>query len=198
MIRFYFVDMNEQVCAAFRKYFGKYENVKVFQCPFQELPEFDCMVSPANSYGSMSGGVDYHIRAFFGMELEKAVQEHIRVHYYGEQPVGTSFIIETNHPDHPYLAHTPTMRVPMHINGRDNVYNAMRGLMIALLDFNKANDNRIKTVACTGFGTMIGKMDPEMAVGQMELAYRSFVNPRFITKLFEAWERDEELRAFMK
>lgn len=196
-MKLYLVDTNAQVCDAFRKYFGKYDSVQVFQCPFQELPEFDCMVSPANSFGSMSGGVDLHIRNFFGKDLETSVQEYIRTAYYGEQPVGTSFIVETKHPKHPYLAHTPTMRLPMDIRGRDNVYNAMRGLMIALLNFNKANDERIKTVACTGFGTMVGKMDPEKAIGQMELAYRSFMEPTEFNGFYSVWEREEELKALM-
>ena len=34
-------------------------------------------------------------------------------------------IVETGHTSHPYLAHTPTMQVPLNIRNTQNVYNAM-------------------------------------------------------------------------
>jgi len=52
----------------------------------------------------------------------KRVQERILQDYLGEQPVGTSIIVETGHHKHPFIAHTPTMRVPMPIATTDNVY----------------------------------------------------------------------------
>ena len=71
------------------------------------------MVSAANSFGLMDGGVDLAITRFFGVQLMERVQAHILQEYLGEQPIGTSFTIETGHPKHPFVAHTPTMRVPM-------------------------------------------------------------------------------------
>lgn len=63
----------------------------------------------------MDGGVDAAITKFFGTQLQDRVQQHILKYYDGEQPVGTSFIIDTKDALHPFLAHTPTMRVPMSI-----------------------------------------------------------------------------------
>lgn len=40
------------------------------------------------------------------------------------------FIEGAGDEDHPYLAHTPTMRVPKPITGTDNVYNAMRTMLL--------------------------------------------------------------------
>jgi hypothetical protein len=57
----------------------------------------------------MDGGVDAAITLFFGGQLQKKVQKYILENFEGEQPVGTSFIIETDNDKHPYLAHTPTM-----------------------------------------------------------------------------------------
>src|SRR5438067_7389940 len=37
---------------------------------FERLPEFDCMVSAANSFGLMDGGVDAAIVRFFGRSKE--------------------------------------------------------------------------------------------------------------------------------
>ncbi len=78
---------------------------------FEWLPDFDCLVSPANSFGLMDGGMDAAIVRFLGSQVQERVQERILTEYLGEQPVGTSFIVETGHPKHPFLAHTPTMRL---------------------------------------------------------------------------------------
>mgnify|MGYP001045746119 FL=1 len=64
---------------------------------------------------STIGGVDAAITVFFGNQLQKRVQQRIVDEFDGEQPIGTSFIITTQDAKHPYLAHTPTMRVPMYV-----------------------------------------------------------------------------------
>ena len=67
------------------------------------------MVSAANSFGLMDGGVDLAITRFFGEPLMQRIQTRILEEYLGEQPVGTSLIVETGHPAHPFVAHTPTL-----------------------------------------------------------------------------------------
>lgn len=74
----------------------------------------------------MDGGVDAGITKFFGTQLQERVQAFIIKNFDGEQPVGTSFLIETNSAKHPFLAHTPTMRIPYSIEGTDYVYLAMK------------------------------------------------------------------------
>jgi predicted kinase len=54
----------------------------------------------------------------------KRVQHSILDQFFGEQPVGTAFVLATNHSDVPFLAHAPTMRVPGNIEGTDKVYAA--------------------------------------------------------------------------
>ena len=131
------VDPNLGLCQAWTEAFQKLENVEIVNDRFENLMEFDCMVSAANSYGLMDGGVDLAIINFFGPELQTDVQGHISEHYYGEQPVGTSFIARTNNASHPYVAHTPTMRVPRNIAGTEAVYQSMRAMLIAVHNFNK-------------------------------------------------------------
>src|SRR5688572_31686292 len=117
------VDPRPDLADAFRAAFERWPEVDVVCGRFEDLEAYDCMVSAANSFGLMDGGVDLAISRFFGWELMDRVQAHIVREYLGEQPVGTSFIVETGHPRHPWLAHTPTMRVPADIRGTDNVYN---------------------------------------------------------------------------
>ena len=52
------VDPKPMLCSAFQEQFGELPNVQVVTGYFEQLPEFDCMVSAANSFGLMDGGVD--------------------------------------------------------------------------------------------------------------------------------------------
>jgi O-acetyl-ADP-ribose deacetylase (regulator of RNase III) len=172
-------DPKADLCDAWKTAFEPYTEVKVVNDYFENLPEFDCMVSAANSFGLMDGGVDFAIINFFGGELQKRVQEVILRDYLGEQPVGTCFIVETGVDKHPYLAHTPTMRVPMYITRTDNVYLAMLAMLKAVHFHNQKADatNTINTVACPGLGTQAGKVSAKEAARQMALAYKNFKNP---------------------
>jgi O-acetyl-ADP-ribose deacetylase (regulator of RNase III) len=170
------VDPQAELCDAWQAAFQGHPEVEVVNGRFEQVLEYDCLVSAANSFGLMDGGVDLAITNYFGPSLQRRVQQFILDHYNGEQPVGSSFIVETQHPDHPLLAHTPTMRVPMPITGTDNVYQAMKAMLQAVKSFN-ADTEKIKTVVCPGLGTATGRVPFEEAARQMALAYRYYQNP---------------------
>src|SRR5262245_9883466 len=98
-LRLILVDPKKVLCDAFRERFKSLPNVEVVMGLFEQLPVYDCMVSAANSFGLMDGGVDAAITRFFGDGLQERVQSRILEEYLGEQPVGTSLIVETHHPD---------------------------------------------------------------------------------------------------
>lgn len=176
-LRLILVDPDYRLCEAWTAAFTAHRAVTIVHGRFQELEEFDCMVSAANSFGLMDGGVDLAIARFFGDALVDRVQAHIRREYLGEQPVGTSFIVETGNPDHPYVAHTPTMRIPMSITTTDYVYLAMWAMLRAVHHHNQSAPlPPIRTIACPGLGTGVGEMPAAEAARQMELAYRWYVN----------------------
>ena len=177
MERLILADPQPGMCDAWRVAFQSFEEVEIRNQKFESVAEYDCMVSAANSFGLMDGGVDLAIVNYFGKDLESRVQSHILDHYNGEQPVGSSFIIETQHAAHPWLAHTPTMRVPMSINGTENVYLAMKAMLQAVAAFNANNPASIRRVVCPGLGTATGRVSFEVAAAQMALAYRYFKNP---------------------
>lgn len=160
------------LCSEWQKLFKNEPGVKVICSNFEAVPEYDCIVSPANSFGIMDGGFDLALVKYFGQDLIKKVQTKIKNKYAGEQPVGTCLIIKTGNKKHPYLAHTPTMRVPRIIREYDTVYNAMRAMLLAV---RKHSD--IKTVLCTGLGTATGKVPPAVAAKQMYMAYQSVIQP---------------------
>lgn len=186
-------DINKSLCDEFTKYFSKYENVKIINCSFLELPQIDCIVSPANSFGIMDGGIDLVFTNYFGTQLMKRVQNKIIKEYSGEQPVGTSFIIETNDPTdkHLYLAHTPTMVLPMDIRGTNNVYYAMKSMLSAAENY----PSWLSSIACCGLGTATGKVPFDIAAKQMALAYEHFINPTTKIDWTSANQRYREVRS---
>ncbi len=175
--RLILVDPNPALCTAWRKAFKGLPRVNVVNDRFETLPEFDCMVSAANSFGLMDGGVDLAITYFFGIELMDRVQARVIAEFRGEQPIGTSMIVETGHPKHPFIAHTPTMRIPMHIATTDYAYVGMWAMLVAVHRHNLAEKKPIRSVACPGLGTATGAMPAAEAARQMALAYRWFLKP---------------------
>lgn len=178
---------------AFQEFFAYFSNVEIVNNYFEKLTEFDCLVSPANSFGMMDGGMDAAIINFFGRSLEERVQQRILEDYLGEQPVGTSFIIETGHPKHPFLAHTPTMRVPMTVRGTDIPYVAMWAMLLAVRQHNKNCDRTINSIVCPGLGTGIGRVPYAEAARQMALAYDHFLYPPKFINCFVAASRQLQI-----
>ncbi len=168
---------NPLLSNAFQENFHYLPNVEIINNYFEAVPEYDCLVSPANSFGLMDGGIDAAIIKYFGDSLMTLVQQKILDEYLGEQPVGTSMIVETGHPQHPFLAHTPTMRVPMSIAGTDIPYVAMWAMLLAIRRHNRQQEQQIRTVVCPGLGTGIGQVSYQEAARQMALAYDHFVYP---------------------
>ena len=171
------VDPYEPVCEAWEDAFAQFPDVSIVRGRFEALSHFDCMVTAANSFGLMDGGVDQAVARFFGEQLVERVQARILDEYLGEQPIGTSLIVETWHPKHPFIAHTPTMRVPMSISTTDNVYTAMWAMLLAVRRHNRVSAEKIRTVACPGLGTATGRVPAGEAARQMALAYGFYVRP---------------------
>lgn len=171
------IDPQQDLCDAWIETFQDFSQVEVVHGYFEQVKKFDCLVSPANSFGLMDGGVDLAIRRFFGMQLQYSVQKRIQKEFYGEQPVGTSMIVDTEHEDHPFLAHTPTMRVPMDISNTTQVYDAMFAMLRAVANHNKESPLRIEKVLCPGLGTATGRMLASEAARQMALAFHNFLHP---------------------
>ncbi len=184
---------NPLLSNAFQENFHYLPNIEIINNYFESVPEYDCLVSPANSFGLMDGGMDAAIIRYFGDSLMTLVQQKILDEYLGEQPVGTSMIVETGHPQHPFLAHTPTMRVPMSIAGTDIPYVAMWPMLLAIRRHNRQQEKQIRTVVCPGLGTGIGQVSYQEAARQMALAYDHFVYPPKSINNFIAAERQLQI-----
>jgi O-acetyl-ADP-ribose deacetylase (regulator of RNase III) len=128
------------MCEAFRRRFTGLPNVRVIRSRFEELEPHDCFVTAGNAFGLMTAGIDAAAVRFFGEDLMRRVQQRIMDQYLGEQPVGTAFVLSTEHPAVPFLAHAPTMRVPGSIEGTDKVYAATWAALLAVQVHNLASE----------------------------------------------------------
>lgn len=170
-----------EMCDAFRDRFIDLPRVSILQSRFEDLEPHDCFVTAANSFGIMNAGIDAAVIHFHGEELMKRIQFHIMNEYLGEQPIGTSFIESTGNPKYPFVAHTPTMRVPGSIAGTDKVYSATWAALLAVYQHNAArksdSDSQINTVVFPAMGAGFGGVPYAEVARQMAVAYRHYLDP---------------------
>ncbi len=107
----------------------------------------------------------------------RTVQQRIMDDYYGEQPVGTAFILATGDEAIPFIAHAPTMRVPGSIDGTDKVYSATWAALLAIAAHNRSDPRKIEAAAFPAMGTGFGGVSFDEAARQMAAAYRHFLEP---------------------
>lgn len=177
-IEIWLVHPESEMCEAFRERFAGLPRTTVHECRFEALEPHDCFVTAANSFGMMTAGIDAAVVHYFGDELMQRVQHRVMDEYLGEQPVGTAFLVETDHPRVPFVCHAPTMRVPGSIDGTDNVYNATWVALLAVHAHNIATpERRIETVAFPAFGAGFGGVPYREAARQMAAAYRHYLHP---------------------
>lgn len=137
---------------------------------FLQTHKVDCVVSPANSYGLMDGGFDLAISEYFGWDLQNKVQKYIVDNFKGEQPIATSFIIDTGKDDIK-LIHTPTMRVPFPVKDPMIVYQCMRTTLMTALE------NEIESIVIPAFCGECGDVSPKVIAYLMFEAYKQVFNP---------------------
>jgi O-acetyl-ADP-ribose deacetylase (regulator of RNase III) len=163
-------DLNADMVRAWQKYFTGVANVRISHGEIFGSTA-DAIVSPANSFGYMDGGIDLVYLHRFGWELQTRLQTHLKTDHDGELPVGQATIVETFDSDIPYLVSAPTMRIPMNVAGTVNAYLAFRAAIRAIKQHNREQPGSIRTVLCPGLCTAIGRMPPELAARQMAAAF---------------------------
>jgi O-acetyl-ADP-ribose deacetylase (regulator of RNase III) len=203
--------INEELHAEFVKAFEGFPEVEVVFQRFEDT-DFDCVVSAANSFGLMDGGVDQCITDLFGVEMMHRVQRMVIDKYAGEQPVGTSEIVAggfknlkegdivTKTEKMQFVAHTPTMRVPRDVMGSDNAYRAMKAALLAvkahnrMVDLGQMSESRINSVVTPGLATLTGRIPYDKAAKQMALATYHVMNPPNMIDWYFASERDAQIQ----
>ena len=174
---------------AWRIFFDGYSDIEISCGDIFDL-KADAIVSTANSFGFMDGGIDLAYSRRFGRNLQKNLQKIIREEYYGEIPVGNAVIIKTDHTNIRYLISAPTMRVPQDISETVNAYLAFRAVLIEVKRFNEKSCQGINSILCPGMGTLTGNMSPTVCAIQMKKAYDSILRgtlpfPNSLNEVYE-------------
>jgi O-acetyl-ADP-ribose deacetylase (regulator of RNase III) len=169
-IRILLKSLDPEMVSAWEESFSAFDNV-VPSFGDIMLEQADAIISPANSFGYMDGGIDLVYSKFFGWDLEKRLRAKLLDEYYGELPVGQAVLVETGHQQFKYLISAPTMRVPMNIEKTANVYLAFRAVLDVVKRYNQINPNAIRSIACPALGTGEGKMSFSRCATQMLYAY---------------------------
>ena len=156
---------------AWREFFATEESVVIAEADITTIA-CDAIVSPANSFGFMDGGLDYALSERFGWDLEKRLQQIIKQLPEGELLVGQSLLLETGDAKVPFLISAPTMRIPtnFHIDTSVNAYLAMKAILIKA-----KSEEKISSVAIPGLCTGVGGMQPIIAARQMYQAYKEII-----------------------
>ncbi len=174
------------------KNFNKLLNIKLYKCDISQIKPVDCMVCPSNSYGVVTNKHSLIINKLLNME--NGIKNAINNLYYGEQPVGTCMLMNINTNSYKYMAHLPITREPIKeqdssitskqskqsssTDKKNNVYYAFRALLTSVLNYNKVNKDKIKTISCPILYTDYNNKDSDLSTYQMRLAYSMVdINP---------------------
>jgi O-acetyl-ADP-ribose deacetylase (regulator of RNase III) len=176
-MKFYLRDRNEKIAEEWKKFFGDNADFDISVGDIFSGPTADAIVSPANSFGFMDGGIDAAYIHKFHPQLEFRLRDRIQKHFNGELLVGQATIIPTGAgtDEWRYLISAPTMRVPGVVKHTVNAYLAFRAVLLAVKKWNvEANtEPHINSIMCPGLGTAIGQIPPFACARQMFEAYQA-------------------------
>jgi O-acetyl-ADP-ribose deacetylase (regulator of RNase III) len=171
-MQLHLVDINAELVDAWREAFADQDAVAVHHNDILAVAR-GSLVSPANSYGFMDGGIDEAYRDHFGLTLEQRVQEAVGRRVEGYLPVGASLAVPTGRSDVPWLIVAPTMRMPEPVPA-SHAYRALRAVL-RLVD---ADPDRHREVYCPGLATGTGRVPAGEAAKEMAEAYRDWAEAR--------------------
>ncbi len=173
-LKIFIVTIDKYAIDRLREEFKDVENVSIYYGDIRNFyavhsSDIDCLVSPANSFGYMTGSYDAALSDILGWNFQYKVRDYIKNNYYNEQPIGSSFIIDTDKPGI-RLIHTPTMQYPSIIKDEMVVYTATRSTLICALQ------NDVKCIVLPVFGGAVGGVPSFLAASMMKKAYLQIKN----------------------
>jgi O-acetyl-ADP-ribose deacetylase (regulator of RNase III) len=180
MVELILADVQSAVVAEWQSFFKETPNVSIHHGSIFEV-RCDALVSPANSFGFMDGGLDLWISHYFGWQVQERLQALIQRNHHGELLIGRAEIVPTDHEKIPYVIAAPTMRVPMMLGQETvNVYLATRAILL-LVEHGIMEDGRplkevVQRIAIPGMGTGTGHVPPNICARQMKQAVDDYLH----------------------
>ena len=171
-MRLIFVYIDTKLGAALADAFSDVSCAEVVEVDICKV-ECDAIVSPANSFGFMDGGLDLLLSERFGWGVQERLQRQIAERPLRELLVGETITIKTEDEKVPWIISAPTMRVPMRLRQTVNPYLAMKAVLVGMMSH--AEEPAINSVAIPGMGTGCGDLDFNIAAKQMRQAFDEIV-----------------------
>jgi O-acetyl-ADP-ribose deacetylase (regulator of RNase III) len=169
--------VDQPLADSWQRFCGDVEGVNVHHGSIFDV-HCDALVSPANSFGFMDGGIDALYTQRLGWQVQRRLQDLIRTRHHGELLVGAAEVVHTDSPSFPFLIAAPTMRVPMVLRESVNPYLAARAVLLLIRHgtfpdgpfAGEAIANVVKIVAFSGLGTGVGGIAPNTCARQVRAA----------------------------
>jgi O-acetyl-ADP-ribose deacetylase (regulator of RNase III) len=179
MPKFIFFDYNKELIDVYKKVLGNIKNTYYVVEDLDTLLDkydIDVLVSPANSFGRMTGGIDYYYKKKFP-QVETNVKNAINKKKYSKStdlgyflPVGKSVIVRTGEKKPKYLISTPTMFTGnSNIKGTNNIYLAFTSILNNL-------DKYKVVIGIPGLGTGVGGLSALDSANQILKAFNDYYN----------------------
>ena len=126
------------------------------------------VVTPTNSEGDMSAGLDRQLRSMFP-GLEERLQSYIRTLPSRRLKIEASVWIETGNGDYPFVVFSPTFRTRWDLATPNRVYRAAFAVFRSAQAYGSVST--VQTLLIPGFGTGVGGLDPLVASRRVFQAY---------------------------
>ena len=189
--------VENSLLTAWQKFCGDLDFVEIYQGSILDV-KCDAVVSPANSFGFMDGGIDAIYLSYFGFDLQQKVRRQIFDFHNGELIIGQADVVETNDVKIPFLIAAPTMRVPMILTDTVNPYLAARAAFILISEgtFSSGSltgekiSEHIKTVAFPGLGTGVGRVGFNTCAHQIRTAINDVLLKEY--RMPQSWAEASE------
>ncbi len=146
--------------------------------------DVDAIVNPANSHGTMGGGVGAAIKAAGGSVIEEEAIAEAPI------PVGAAVLTTAGRLPARHVIHAPTMTEPTQQIPADNVAVATTAALAC------AKDNELSTIAFPGMGTGVGGVSPVEAAPAMVAAIKSSPEAAHLTDIRIVCLHDDLYEAF--
>jgi len=178
--------IDQELASAWHRFCGDLDFVEIHQGSILEV-SCDAVVSPANSFGFMDGGIDAQYSRRFGPDLQTRLKKLIADKHHGELIVGTADLLETSDDAIPYVVIAPTMRVPMVLSESVTAYLATRAALLLIRyehirfgpDAGQPISDKIHRLAFPGMGTGVGQMGRVTSARQMRAAIDDVLRGQF-------------------
>ena len=166
-MKIYLCAREDDLFNAWKLFCGHYNFVTVTKQDIMSI-EADAVVSPSNSFGFMSGGIDLHYKNYFGRGIEDNLRRKIELEFNHELLVGQATSVEIFNPPplikYKYMISAPTMRVPENVSHTINAYLASKAALMEAIRIGASS------IVFPGLGTGTGCMLSEDCAKQVNAA----------------------------